>query len=264
MRMRIIDFHVHIFPDAVAAKAIPMMEESAEVETSFDGTFDGMLAARDAAGIDTAVLQPVATKPEQVRSINDWTAALAGERVVPFGAMHPDFDDPAAEIERMRGLGIRGIKLHPEFQACAPDDARMHPIYEAAEKAGLILLFHAGIDIGIPTLFGPPTTFTDIYHDFPELRIVLAHMGGFQCWDDVQKHLIGLPLWLDTSYSLGHMPDEQFLEMVRAHSHNRVLFGTDAPWADMAEEVRLVGALPLEPAERAAIMHGTAEALLGM
>ena len=99
-----------------------MMEENAGVETSFDGTFDGMRAAADAAGIDVTVLQPVATKPEQVVSINDWTAALASDRVVPFGAMHPDFDDPASEIARMRDLGIRGIKLHPEFQACAPDD----------------------------------------------------------------------------------------------------------------------------------------------
>jgi predicted TIM-barrel fold metal-dependent hydrolase len=262
--MRIIDFHVHVFPDAVAERAIPMMEESAGVETSFDGTIDGMRIAAAEAGIDLTVLQPVATKPEQVVSINDWTAALAAERIVPFGAMHPDFDEPAAEIERMRSLGLKGIKLHPEFQACAPDDARMHPIYGAAEKAGLILLFHAGIDIGIPTLHGPPTTFTDIHHDFPDLKIVLAHMGGFRLWDEVQEHLIGLPVWLDTSYSLGHMPAEQFLEMAREHGVDRILFGTDAPWADMAEEVRLVGALPLEPAERAAIMHGTAEALLGV
>ena len=68
-------------------------------------------------------------------------------------------------------------------------------------------------------------------------------MGGFRLWDEVQEHLIGLPIWLDTSYSLGHLPDEQFLEMVRAHGVERILFGTDAPWADMAEEVaRIAGA----------------------
>ena len=261
--MRIIDFHVHVFPDDVAERAVPMMEESAGVDTSFDGTFAGMRSAADTAGIDVTVLQPVATKPGQVVSINDWTSDLTSDRVVPFGAMHPDFDDPATEIARMRGLGIRGIKLHPEFQACAPDDARMRPIYAAAEEHGLVLLFHAGIDIGIPTLFGPPQTFTDIHRDFPELRIVLAHMGGFRLWDEVQEHLVGLPIWFDTSYSLGHISDEQFLEIARAHGTDRVLFGTDAPWADMAEEVARMEALPLEPQEREAIMHGTAEALLG-
>jgi len=261
--MRIIDFHVHVFPDDVAERAIPVMEKSAGVKTSFDGTFAGMRSAADEAGINVTVLQPVATRPEQVVSINDWTAGLASERVVPFGAMHPDFDDPATEMARMRELGIRGIKLHPEFQACAPDDPRMRPIYQAAEENRLILLFHAGLDISIPTLHGSPQTFTGICGDYPELRIVLAHMGGFRLWDEVQEHLVGLPVWLDTSYTLGHLPDERFLEMVREHGADRILFGTDAPWGDMAEEVRRIANLPLEPGEREAIMHGTAEALLG-
>lgn len=262
--MRIIDFHVHVFPDAVAERAIPVMERAARVQTSFDGTFGGMRAAADAAGISVSVLQPVATKPDQVVSINDWTAAQASDRVLPFGAMHPDCDDPTSEIVRMRGLGLRGIKLHPEFQACAPDDARMQPIYEAAQHAGMVLLFHAGLDIGIPTLHGSPQAFVDIHSDFPDLRIVLAHMGGFKLWDEVAEHLVGLPIWFDTSYSIGHMADEQFLEIVRAHGVDRILFGTDAPWADMAEEIAKIDALSLEPEEREAIMHGTAEALLGI
>lgn len=260
--MRIIDFHVHVFPDDVAERAIPVMERSARVKTSFDGTFEGMQAAADSAGIDVSVLQPVATKPDQVISINDWTAGRASESVVPFGAMHPDFEDPTSEIVRMRGLGIRGIKLHPEFQACAPDDIRMQPIYEAAQHAGLVLLFHAGLDIGIPTLHGTPQAFVDIHHDYPELRIVLAHMGGFKLWDEVLDQLVGLPIWFDTSYSIGHLPEEQFLEIVRAHGADRILFGTDAPWADMAEEVAKLDALPLEAGEREAIMHGNAEKLL--
>jgi predicted TIM-barrel fold metal-dependent hydrolase len=216
----------------------------------------------EAAGIDVAVLQPVATRPDQVCSINDWTAGLAGDHIVPFGAMHPDFEGVAEEFARMRSIGIRGVKLHPEFQLCAPEDPRMHPIYEAANAEGLIILFHAGIDIAIDTLTGTPDVFSRIHEAYPDLRMVLAHLGGFRMWDEVREHLVGRDVWLDTSYTLGHLPDAEFVEIVRAHGVDRILFGTDAPWGDMAEDVRKMGELGFSDAELEAIMHGSAEALL--
>ena len=78
----------------------------------------------DRTGVDVSVVQPVATKPAQVASINDWAARSHRERIVPFGAMHPDFEDPAAEIARMASLGLRGFKMHPEHQAFEPHDPR--------------------------------------------------------------------------------------------------------------------------------------------
>ena len=192
---------------------MPSMEEHAGVPATFDGTYAGMRGAMEAAGIDVAVLQPVATRPDQVCSINDWTAGLAGDHVVSFGAIHPDFEGVAEEFARMRSLGIRGVKLHPEFQLCAPDDERMHPIYEAADAEGLIILFHAGIDIAIDTLTGTPDVFARVHEAYPGLRIVLAHMGGFRMWDEVREHLVGRDVWLDTSYTLGHLPDEEFVDL---------------------------------------------------
>ncbi len=262
--MPVIDIHTHVFPDDVARAAMPTMEENAGVRAAFDGTIGGLRASMRVSGIDVSVLQPVATRPSQVRSINDWVASCVAEDIVAFGSIHPDFDDSASELARLRSLGMRGVKLHPEFQACSPTDERMKPIYEAVLANDLIVLFHAGLDIAIDTLRGTPSALADVARTYPGMRMILAHMGGFRLWDDVERHIIGLPVYLDTSYSLGHMPPERFIELVRAHGTDRVLFGTDAPWANQALEVAAVRGLGLPDEDLALIMWRNAERLLGL
>lgn len=261
---RIIDMHTHVFADAIAARAIPELAERSDLAPTFDGTLAGLLAEMDRAGIDIAVTQPVATKPSQVVKINDWAAATASDRIIPFGAMHPDLEDPAAEIARMASLGMRGFKMHTEYQAFQPDEDRLTPIFEAAAAQGMIVLFHAGRDAGVPTDHGRPHRFARMLERFPELTVVLAHMGGWMLWDEVREHLIGRPVYLDTSFAYGHMTDDAFLELLELHGASRVLFGTDGPWADMAAEVAWMRRLPLAEADRSAILGGNAAALLGL
>lgn len=261
--MRVIDFHTHTFPDDVAATAIPALAAEVRVEPRWDGTVAGLLAAMDRAGVDVSVTQPVATRPVQVRSINDWAAGVAGPRIVPFGAMHPDLEEPAVEIERMAAHGIRGFKMHPEYQRFEPDDPRMSGVYEAAASHGMVLLFHAGVDLSLPTLRGTPAAFARMLDAWPRLRVVLAHMGGYQLWPDVAEHLVGREVCLDTSYTLGRLSDDEFVAIVRAHGAHRVLFGSDGPWADAGAEIEHLRRLPLGADDLAAILGGNAERLLG-
>ncbi len=265
MTTRIIDFHTHVFPDEVAAKAIPALvaEIAGGHPTYYDGTVGGLLAQMDEVGISASVLAPVATKPMQVESVNDWTASQASERIVPFGAMHPDYPDPASEIARMRALGMRGFKMHPEYQEFEPHEERMDTIHAAARENDMIILYHAGVDIGIPTLRGTPESFARVLDEWSDLRIVLAHMGSFDLWDDVERLLVGRNVWFDTSYSLGHLPDEQFARIAREHGVERVLFGSDGPWTDPAAEMAQLREL-FHADELAVIMGGNAAALLGM
>ena len=258
----IIDMHAHVFPDALAMRVMPGMEREAGVRATYDGTLAGLLSVMDRAGIDVTVTQPVATRPEQVPTINEWAATTASERIVPFGALHPDTPDPRAQAARIRELGMRGIKLHPEFQACAPDDPRMDALCEAAAEHDLIVLFHAGADLAVPTRLGSPASFARLLDRHPGLTAVLAHMGGWDMWDEVAEHLLGREIYLDTSYARGYLAEDTFLRMVREHGVDRVLFGTDGPWADAADEVGWITSLGLTPAETAAIMHDNARALL--
>lgn len=261
--MPIIDIHTHAWPDAVAAKAVPALVAASDgLVAQYDGTVAGLTASMDRTGVDVSVVQPVATKAGQVAAINDWVAAQDSDRVVAFGAMHPDLEDPASEIARMAGLGLRGFKLHPEHQSFAPHEPRMRTIYEAAIANRMIVFFHAGADVIHPTVHGTPASFSQVMDEWPDLTAVLAHLGGFREWKGVAEHVAGKDVWLDTAYTLGHLPDEEFVRLIRAHGPGRVLFGSDGPWTDPCAEIAHLRRLPFTPEELEGILGGNATRLL--
>jgi predicted TIM-barrel fold metal-dependent hydrolase len=268
--MRIIDIHTHAFPDELAARATPKLADHGGITPSYDGTVAGLVAAMDRADIAVSVMLPVATKPAQVRVINDWAAGLASPgspwlgRIVPFGAMHPDFEDPAAEIARMAGLGLRGIKMHPDYQGYVPNEPRVQPIYEAAHEHGLWMLLHAGGDIVPQTYYGTPETYADVLDSWPGLNVILAHMGGWRLWEAAAEHIIGRDVVLDTAYTPGHLPDDEFVGLVREHGVERVVFGSDGPFADPAAEVDKLRGVGLTDDELGLVLGDNAARILGI
>lgn len=262
--MPVIDIHTHAFTDALAPAAIPALEAQGGLRARYDGTIGGLIRSMDEAGIDTSVVQPVATKPGQVASINDWAASIASDRIVAFGAMHPGLEDPAQEIARMASLGIKGFKLHPEHQAFAPPDPRLDEMYSAAIEHNMIAFFHAGADVIHPTVHGTPEAFVELIDAWPGLTVVLAHLGGFRQWEGVAEHIAGRDVWLDTAYTPRHLPDDEFVALVRAHGPDRVLFGTDGPWTDPAVEIAHIRGLDLTANEIDGILGGNAARLLAL
>jgi hypothetical protein len=262
--VRIIDVHTHAWPDAVAKKAVPSLMSKGTLTAYYDGTVAGLLGEAQRCGVSVSVMQPVATKPSQVTGINDWAASLASDRLVPFGAMHPDLEDPAGEVARMAALGLRGVKLHPEHQDFAPDEARLAPIYEAATARNMTVFFHAGQDELHETVRGTPESFVSVLDAFPDMRVVLAHLGGYRVWNHVAELLVGREVYLDTAYTLGHLPDADFVEIVHAHGAERVLFGSDGPWTDAAAEIAWIRRLRLREGVVDAILGENAERLLAL
>jgi hypothetical protein len=216
------------------------------------------------AKIDYSVIQPVSTKPSQVRSINDWVASLADKKIIPFGTLHPDTKDFETEIKRMKKLGILGIKFHPEYQEFYPDDEKMYPIYEQIIYHDLIVLFHAGLDIGIPTLHGTPERFLRVHQHFPKMKMILAHMGAYRLWAEVKEYLLGKEIFFDTSYIFGDKDLEfaEFVRLVRDHGYHRILFATDSPWTDQQTEVAKISQSGLSETELQAIFSQNAARLL--
>ena len=165
-----IDFHTHAFPDKLAVNAVPALEKVGGIQAAGDGTIRGLLASMESAGIDRSVVCPVATKPEQVRGINDWVLGIRDERIIPFGSLFPGMADVADEVRRLKDEGVRGIKLHPDYQKFFVDDEIAFPIYEACEKHGLMILFHAGLDIGLPDpVHAPPEKLASVVERFDGL-----------------------------------------------------------------------------------------------
>jgi len=260
----IIDVHTHVFPDHIALDVVPKMAAEAGIKEALDGRASSLLESMDRAGVDVSWFQPVATKPTQLESVANWMEGLRSDRFVTFGAFHPDYEDLPGYIRNISSRGFPGIKVHPEYQKIKPDDESLFPMYETLIEENMIVLFHAGLDIGIPTLHSAPDLFAGLIERFPDLKMILAHMGGYEQWEDVAKELAGRgkDVYLDTSYVLGHIPDKEFVALARAHGLDRVVFGTDSPWEDQKKEIDHLRTLPFSPDELDGILGANAKNLL--
>lgn len=262
----IIDIHTHIFPDELAERALSVLSHNCSCPAYLDGTCADLVASMQRAGVDRSVIMPIATKPSQARGINQWAAEISHKRpeIIAFGTIHPRQEDWRAEIDAIVAEGFRGVKLHPDYQKFFVDDPELMPIYRTLAEAGLIVLFHAGVDIGLPPpVHCTPDRLARALDAVPELTVIAAHMGGWQCWDDVERYLVGRNVYFDTSFSLSYMGAERMAELIRAHGAGRVLFGTDSPWTDQAAEVEGIRALPFDEETLSAVLGGNASRLLG-
>lgn len=231
----LIDVHAHFFPDSIAEKAVETLKHNAKQQVQAYGHNMATLKKEmEEDGVDISINQPVATKPEQVVSINRKmieTNLHSDGKIICFGAMHPDFDKIGnihEELEFIAESGIKGIKLHPDYMGFYPDEERAYKIYDACRKNNLIILFHAGVDLAYEDVHSTPKRFAEVTK-ISGLKFIIAHMGGYRQWDDVIKYLAGKDVYLDTAYT-AEMKDEQFKDIVDAQGQEKILFGTDFPW----------------------------------
>lgn len=277
----IIDIHAHTFPDKLAPRVIPQLEKLSLTTAFTDGTVDGLQKSMAAAKVDISVIQPVATSASQVISCNDFAYELncTHDNLISFGAMHPDFSDYKAELLRMKNLGLKGVKLHPNYQNCYFDDIRYKRIVAAAAELDLIILIHAGVDIGLPEpTYATPENIKNVVLDVRPSKLILAHMGSWFMWDEVLEVLADSNVYLDTAFALGKinysattamdkqiykmMSDEQFMKFVKAFGADKILFGTDSPWCGQLDFVNHIENLPLSAKEKSQILGGNAKGLL--
>ncbi len=276
----IIDFHTHTFPDKIAARAIEKLEGFSNTTAFADGTAAGLTESMAKAEIDISVVLPVATAERQVVSINDGAIrareAFSGSGIFSFGAMHPDFADWKAELRRLAENGIPGFKLHPDYQGVYFDDKRICDIVYEASALGLTVVTHAGVDIGIePPVRATPDRVLNLVREVKPNKLVLAHMGGWQMWEEVSQKLVDTNVMVDTSFVLAPhsyrdgrevymLRKDEFVALVRAFGADRVLFGTDSPWADQAQYVSRLCDSGLEETELQKIMSQNAAKILGI
>jgi predicted TIM-barrel fold metal-dependent hydrolase len=152
--------------------------------------------------------------------------------------------------------------MHSNYQDFYPDDDFMYPLYEALIRHRLILLIHGGEDLSFREIMAPPEQTARVLERFPELKIVAAHFGGWKQWDEVEKHLIGKNVYLDTSYTLDYLSHDVFVNMSREHGIGKIIFGTDTPWADQRKEVEFIEHLSFTDEEKDMIFSKSAKQLL--
>lgn len=261
----LIDFHTHAFPDSVAAKAIPALEEKGNVKACLDGTVAGLLRSMDKAGIDASVLCSIATRPSQFDSILNWSEMVRSARIIPFPSVHPDDADVVARIGLIRNRGFKGVKMHPYYQEFCVDEERMYPIYEAVSQHSLALVMHTGFDIGFPRdPIASPARIARVLDLFPDMKLVLTHMGAWDQWGEVEERLLGKPVWMECSYSFNFMTKKQAVSMLNRHPCEYLLFGSDSPWGDQVLSLETVRGFSLSSERESAFLGGNAARLLGL
>lgn len=262
----VIDFHTHAFPDAIAPRAIAKLADaSGGLFPYTDGTANGLAARMRESGVDLSVVLSIATNAHQQKSVNDFAATLdKRDELVAFGSVYPTAPDALDELERIADMGLRGVKLHPDYQGFEVDDEKLIPLYQKISSLGLLTVFHAGVDYGFAPPYGAtPDKMKRALRHF-DSPVVAAHFGGVDSYAGVLDTLAGTAehLYLDTSFGYGMMPKYYAMKIIEKHGVAKMLFGTDSPWHTAEMERRLLSSLSLTEAELDQIYSGNAKRLL--
>lgn len=259
--MTIIDSHAHIYPDAIAQKAAQSIAEFYGIPVCMDGTLGAMLQAGEEAGIGLSLVHSVAITWRRAHNINEYlgrTVAQHPGRLVGFGSLHPEDPNPLKELEHIKALGLKGVKLHPDFQYFYLDDTKAMALCGHMAAMGLALLTHVGDQ---RYAYSHPERLARVMDALPSLKVIAAHLGGWSMWEEGWPKLAGRPnLWVDTCSSLYALEPRKAAEIIRSYGADRVFFATDYPMWNPAEELERFNALPLTPQEREGILHANFEA----
>lgn len=249
------DAHTHVWPDKIAAKALAGRVDFMEAE--FDGTVGGLTKMLDRAGIARCVVMGIADEARHLHRTNEFIGSIGSEQLVPFGTVHPDLG-VEENVESLRANGVVGVKLHPLFQRFRLDDERLLAILEALGDEFPVIA-HVGKG-GVPETdqLATPAMLAGVIDQLPRLRLMATHFGGFHRLEEVEEHVIGRDVVLETSWppTLRALPPEQVVDMIRRHGVHRVVFGSDWPMSDPVECMDVVRNLGLTDHEVDAILGG--------
>lgn len=261
----IIDFHTHMFPESIAERTISKLSACVHKAPETDGTYEGLLKSACEAGIDCCVVLPIATKPSQFRTINEYASRYLEGEIISFGSVHPASPDYKAELREIKAMGLKGIKLHPDYQDMYFDDIRYKRVVSYATELGMIISVHAGSDPKCPSdIHCTPRMAAELIDDVSPTKLVLAHLGGNQQWDAVEQYLVGKNVYFDTGVIFDYIDKEQFIRIMRSHGSDKVLFGTDCPWAGQKRFVEVMKKMDITEEERERVLWRNGAGLLGI
>lgn len=263
MGYRIIDCHAHLFPDKIAEKVANNLHEYYHLRMDSKGHFSELQNSAKESHIAGLLLLSSATKASQVESINNFVSSTVKRTpgTIGFGSMHFAYPEIKKEMHRIKELGLRGLKLHAEFQNFKIDDEKMFPIYECAIMEDLPILFHLGDETSD---YSSPKRMARVLDRYPELRVIGGHLGGVYAWDASIEYLVGRNLYFDTSSVFDILGEEKAYEIMKNHGIEKIVFGTDFPIRLHQSEIEHILNLPLCEVEREMVFHENIERFLSL
>ena len=261
--MEIIDAHAHIYPEKIAAKATDTIGIFYDIKMEMPtGTPENLLKDGERAGISRYVVHSVATTAHQVRSINEFIKreCEAHPEFIGFITLHQDLteEEVKAEVALAIENGMKGVKLHPDFQKFNIDDECAEKFYRAVGDK-LPILFHVGDD---RYDYSKPERLVRMAKKYPEVTFIAAHFGGYRCWADAELYVGLKNVYFDTCSSLPFISSDEAKRLIDMFGADRFFFGTDFPMWDATGELERFYAIPLSDKEREMILGENIKRLL--
>lgn len=260
----IINIHAHIFPEKIYVKAVDSIHSFYDLPMAKTGQIQELISEAKAFSVVKTVVFSTATAKSQVRSIHAFirdTVSMAPDELIGFGTLHPDMsvDEITEEVSLITEWGLRGVKLHPDFQNIAADAPAIHSIASALQGR-LPILIHAG---DYRFSYSHPEQIARLAKTHPNLTIIAAHFGGWSEWYKAPQYLSGLPnVYVDTSSSFAFLSREKALELISAFGSDHVLFGTDYPMWALEKELNFIRNLELSEVDLRKILFENAAKIL--
>lgn len=247
----IIDVHAHIYPEKIAEKATVAIGSFYGIKMSMKtGTAEQLLEIGKRANVDKYIVHSVATKKEQVSSINNFIIDECDKHkeFIGFMTLHQDLDflEIESQVKYCKEKGIKGIKLHPDFQKFNIDDKNVYKIYEVASHFDMPILFHTGDD---RFNFSKPFRLVNVAKDFKNLRLIGAHFGAYRCWESFDDYVGFDNIYFDTSSSLSFINKNMAKSMIDKAGVDRFFFGSDFPMWNAKDEIKKVRELGLNDSD---------------
>ena len=263
----IFDAHCHIYPEAIAQKAVEGIDRfyGHLPFQPYDGTVGTLRRLGREAGISHFLVHSVATTPHQVSSINRFIASevtLSDGVFTGLGTLHPDSGNLEQDFRELMDLGLKGVKLHPDFQRFEADSAKAMQIYGLCAEAGLPVLVHTG-DYRFD--YSNPDRIAGILRAFPKLRFVGAHFGGWSVWEEALRTLARFDnILVDTSSTFYTLGCEKGAELVRRWGTDRIVFGSDYPMWHTQPDIDILIGMGLKEEEYHRIFWDNAARTFGL
>lgn len=260
---KIINSHCHIYPEKIADKAVLGIRDFYDLDMSLKGVVDDLIKDGEKVGVVHYLVHSVATTPKQVKSINEFISAEVKKHpdlLTGFGTLHPDSDDIQGDFDYLIELGLKGVKLHPDFQQFALNEERAFKIGEVINNGDVPMLIHCG---DFRYNYSNPEQLKPFLDKFPDITVIGAHFAGWSLWEEATEKLAGTPnLYVDLSSSLYDLSPETAKRLIHAYGADRVLWGTDYPMWESEPEMEYFNRIDLTEKERSMILYENAAKLL--
>lgn len=264
----IIDIHTHAFPDSIAQKAIEKLSaRSGNLQAYTDGTVEDLRQKMKSWGVDRFAILNIATNEKQQKNVNDFALSMVNDPdIIMFGSVYPHSQDFEQELDRVSKGGLKGIKLHCEYQDFFADDKKVFPLYEKIQSLGLPVIFHSGSDAGyLPPVRCMPHMLVNVHKNFKDLKIIAAHLGGYNETDEVIECMAGKSnIFIDVSLADSWFSREKAFSVIDKHGSDFLLFGSDCPWDNAQNNIQFIESLNIPSSKKLAILGENAKNLLDL